>query len=181
MQEIELANYLKSAYSGKKINEAETRFKIIDEILEKYLKWPKSKTSVEFFVKGNRADYILYGKNKKPFLVIESKKTGTFFDLPSNLNFKSNFQKIPLEKLLSDKYIKDAIYQVREYCEDVICNYGCICNGNVWIFFKINSNGQKPWKSMPAYVIKSLDYFISDFTEAINFLGYTNVIDGSAP
>jgi hypothetical protein len=180
MEEIELVRQIKSVFVGKKINEAETRFKIIDEILEKYLKWPKSKSSVEFFVKGNRADYVLYGKNGKPALIIESKKTGNYFNLPENLNFKNNFQKITLEKLLTDKFIKEAIYQVREYCEDLICNYGCICNGNVWIFFKINSNGQKPWKNLPAYVIKSLDYFVDDYTEAINFMGYTSVVENQS-
>lgn len=180
MTEIELAKQIKSLFFGKKINEAETRFKIIDELLEKYFKWPKSKSCVEFFIKGNRADYILYGKNNNPILVIESKKTGNYFELPKNLNFKSNFQKITLEKLLSDKFIKEAIYQVREYCEDLPCNFGCICNGNVWIFFKINSNGQKPWKSLPAYVIKSLDYFIEDYTEAINFMGFTSVTENQS-
>ena len=41
MNEVELINAFISKYSQKSLNEAETRFKLIDEILEKYLKWPK--------------------------------------------------------------------------------------------------------------------------------------------
>jgi len=51
MNEIDLIKKIKTDYTDLlRLNEAETRFKIIDEILEKYLKWPKSNTCVEFFV-----------------------------------------------------------------------------------------------------------------------------------
>ena len=60
MNEIDIIKKIKAEYTDlNRLNEAETRFKIIDEILEKYLKWPKSNTAVEFFVEGNRADNIL--------------------------------------------------------------------------------------------------------------------------
>lgn len=50
MNEIDLIKKIKTDYADLTLlNEAETRFKVIDEILEKYLKWPKSNTSVEFF------------------------------------------------------------------------------------------------------------------------------------
>lgn len=176
MTEIELIQDIKKKFNGKKFNEAEVRFKIIDEILEKYLKWPKEKTSVEVFHNGNRADYVLYNNAQKPVLIIESKKTGNYFELPASLNFKKQFEKITLEKLLTDKHIKEAVLQVKEYCDDLMCQYAAICNGQVWIIFKTTSSNQNPWKKLPAYVIKSLDFFENDYTEAINFLGYTNVI-----
>lgn len=175
MTEIELIQDIKKKFQGKKLNEAEVRFKIIDDILEKYLKWPKAVTSVEVFHSGNRADYVLYNNSQKPVLIIESKKTGTYFQLPTSLNFKNQFEKIPLEKLISDKHIKEAVLQVKEYCEDLMCQYAAICNGDVWIIFKTTSSNQKPWKKLPAYVIKSLDFFEENYTEAINFLGYTSV------
>ncbi len=178
MNEIDLIKKLKTKYKDSSIlNEAETRFKIIDEILEKYLKWPKSNTSVEFFVDGNRADYILKNKANKPILVIESKKQGVYFDLPKNVNFSKNFQKISIDKLISDNNIKNAINQVKEYCEDLLCQYGAITNGIVWIIFKITPTNQKPWKKLPAFVIKDLDFFESDYTTAINLLGFTSMIE----
>lgn len=75
MTEIEIVENIIKNYSVENLNEAETRFKIIDEILEKYLKWPKDSTAVEKNIYGNRADYILYDKSYRPVLVIESKKT----------------------------------------------------------------------------------------------------------
>ena len=74
MTEIEVVENIIKKYTLDNLNEAETRFKIIDEILEKYLKWPKDSTAVEKNINGNRADYILYDKGLKPILVIESKK-----------------------------------------------------------------------------------------------------------
>ena len=176
MDEIELIKKIKADYPDvESFNEAETRFKIIDEVLEKYLKWPKIASSVEFVIEGNRADYILKNKNNKPVLIIESKKAGIYFELPNNINIKKNFQKIAIDKLLSDENIKSAINQVKEYAEDLLCQYAAITNGLVWIIFKITATNQKGWKKLPAFVIKNLDFFEKDFTTAINLLGYTSV------
>lgn len=180
MDEIELIKNIKANYNSDSLNEAETRFKIIDEILEKFLKWPKSTTSVEQHIEGNRADYILKNKAGKPLLIIESKREKVYFELPVNINSDKNFQKIQLDKLLSDDNIKEAIFQVKEYCEDLLCNYAAICNGHVWIIFKITPTESKPWKKLPAYIIRNLDFFISDYTKAINLLGYSSVINDNS-
>ncbi len=178
MSEIEIIKKIKADYSNiSLLNEAETRFKIIDEILEKYLKWPKNSTSVEFYVEGNRADYVLKNKANKPILIIESKKQDVYFELPATVNISKNFQKISIDKLISDENIKNAINQVKEYCEDLLCQYGAITNGIVWIIFKITPTNQKPWKKLPAFVIKNLDFFEYDYTTAINLLGYTSMIE----
>lgn len=178
MDEIDLIKILKKEYPNlDSFNEAETRFKIIDEILEKYLKWPKTETAVELFISGNRADYVLKNKSNKPILVIESKKAGIYFDLPTNLVPTKNYQKVTMDKLLSNENIKDAINQVKEYCEDLLCQYGAITNGLVWIIFKTTPTNQKPWKKLPAFVIKNLDFFEFDFIVATNLLGYNSVVD----
>jgi predicted transcriptional regulator len=177
MTEIELIKDLEKKYSREELNEAETRFKIIDEILDKYLKWPKESSFVEKYIDGNRADYILNDKNLKPVLVIESKKQGKYFKLPSSYNSKNNFQKILLEKLITDENIKEAVFQVKEYCEDILCDYACICNGFVWIIFKVTPSNNKPWKKLPAIVLKDLSYFKDNYTDAINLLGYYSVLN----
>ncbi|MEI7583163.1 hypothetical protein [Runella sp.] len=178
MNEIDLIKKIKADYSDlSQFNEAETRFKVIDEILEKYLKWPKVNTAVEFFVEGNRADYILKNKANRPILIIESKKQGVYFDLPTTVNLSKNFQKVSIDKLITDDNIRDAINQVKEYCEDLLCQYGAITNGVVWIIFKTTPTNQKPWKKLPAFVIKNLDFFENDYTTAINLLGYTSMVE----
>ena len=177
MDEIELIKGLIRDYPENKLNEAETRFKIIDEILEKYLKWPKASIYVEKYIEGNRADYILKNKSGKPILIIESKKQDIYFELPKNTNGDKDFQKIQLDKLISNDNIKEAVFQVKEYCEDLLCNYAAICNGHVWIIFKVNSSNSKPWKKLPAIVIKNLNFFKDDYTSAINLLGYHNILN----
>jgi hypothetical protein len=180
MSEIELIEKLKNVLNSGDINEASTRFHIIDEILMSLLNWPKTEISVEDHVDGNYTDYLLLGKNRKSVLVIESKRKGKYFELPNNLNAGNNFQKIVVEKLLSDENIKEAMLQVKEYCEDLTCNYACVTNGNVWIFFKVNATNQKPWKKLPAFVIRNLDFFKEDFSTAVNIFGYTNVTEHSS-
>lgn len=177
MNEIELLDEIKKKYDFSELNEASTRFYIIDEILEKILKWPKQKVSVEQHVDGNYTDYILLNSQHNPILVIESKKAGKYFELPENLNANKKFQKITVEKLLSDENIKSAILQVKEYCEDLVCNYAAVTNGDVWIILKVTPTNQKPWKKLPAFVIKNIDFFKFDYTTAINLLGYTNVTE----
>src|SRR5690606_3023816 len=144
-------------------------------ILNDVLKWPKGTISVEKHIDGNRADYVLKGKNERPILVLESKKNGVYFELPTSLNSTKGIQKIPIEKLISDDSIKDAIFQVKEYAEDLQAPFASICNGKVWIIFKLPPS-TKPWKKLPGIVIESINFFINDFTKAVNLLGYESVV-----
>jgi hypothetical protein len=171
MTEIEIIHRLKQKFGNHNLNEADTRFQIIDTILVDILKWPKETITTEKYIDGNRADYILKDKNDRPLIIIESKKNEDYFELPLTANSKELFQKINIEKLLSEERIKNAILQVKEYAEDLLCNFAAVCNGKVWIIFRINSK-LKPWKKLPAYVIKDLDYFEKNYTSAINLLGY---------
>lgn len=179
MSPNDIINNIKNSYSEKKLNEADTRYKIIDEVIINILNWPKDSTALEFIINGNRADYILYKKNQKPAIVIESKKSGKYFELPKNFNSDSFYQKITVEKLITDKYIKEAVFQVKEYCEDLGCSYGCVSNGFVWIIFNINST-YAPWKKQPAFVIRDLNFFSDNFTTAYNILGYLNIVSGDS-
>lgn len=179
MDEIEILKELKKDYHSANLNESDTRLKIIDTILVDVLKFPKNTISTEKYINGNRADYVIKGKNDKPVLIIESKRNSVYFELPKNSNFDKTYQKITVEKLLSNDDIKSAILQVKEYAEDLGCNYAAICNGQVWILFKAISSVQ-PWKKLKAIVIKDIDFFIEDYTFAINLLGYNSIINQGA-
>lgn len=176
MTELEILNQIKKEYSHQALNESDTRFKIIDNIIVNVLKFPTEIISTEKIIAGNRADYVLKGKNDKPLLIIETKKKGIYFNLPKTPNENNSFQKIIVEKLITDENIKKAILQVKEYSEDMLCNFAAICNGESWIFFRISSN-LKPWKKLPAYVILNIDYFINDLTTAMNIFGYHSIIN----
>jgi hypothetical protein len=179
MTEIEHLEEIKKKYSDDSLNESDTRLKIIDTILVDVLKWPKSTITTEKYINGNKADYVLKDSIGKPLLIVESKRENIFFELPKSANSKHNFEKISIKKLLTDENIKSAIFQVKEYAEDLLCNFACICNGKSWIIFKINSN-TKPWKELPAFVIKNIDFFINDFTKSINLIGYESVTNDSS-
>lgn len=179
MTELEFLESIKSSYTDNSLNESDTRLKIIDTILVDVLKWPKSVITTEKYINGNRADYVLKNELGTPLLIIESKRENFYFELPNSANSKHNFEKIALEKLLTNENIKSAIFQVKEYAEDLLCNYACICNGKCWILFKISSN-TKPWKKLPAFVVKNIDFFIQDLTKSINILGYQSVVNESS-
>lgn len=180
MTEFDVIDEIKKKYDFTKLNEASTRFHIIDEILEKILKWPKSAISVEEHIEGNFTDYILKSINQKPLLIIESKRTEKYFELPKNLNGNNQFQKITVDKLLTDENIKSAMIQVKEYCEDLLCNYAAVTNGEVWIIFKVTPTNQRPWKKSAAFVIKNIDFFKNDYATAINLLGFTNITENNS-
>lgn len=179
MTEIDILKEIKTNYTDDKLNESDTRLKIIDTILVDILKWPKVTVTTEKYINGNRADYVLKNEMETPLLIIESKRESVYFDLPKTANSDKNFEKIAVEKLLTDENIKSAIYQVKEYAEDLVCSYACICNGKCWIIFKITSN-TKPWKKLPAFVIKNIDFFLKDYTNSINLLGYYSVTKDSS-
>ncbi len=179
MNEIDILKKLKADYQDADLNESDTRFQIIDTVLVSILKWPKETITTEKYINGNRADYVLKGKNDKPILILESKKNEIYFDIPTTLNKDKVFEKIQIEKLITDEEIKKAIYQVKEYAEDLFCNFAIACNGKCWIIFRINSS-IKPWKKLFAYVIKDIDYFINEYTSAINLLGYTSIIESDS-
>jgi hypothetical protein len=105
---------IKKKYSKQKLNEADTRFKIIDTILLDILHWQKDPLMLEVIKSSTRADYVLYGKNQKPLLIIEAKKTGSYFNLPSNINATDSYQKISLEKLFTDNSLRTAVIQAKE-------------------------------------------------------------------
>ena len=160
----------------RNLNEADVRFRIIDTILKDILSWPLDSIACEKNIDGSRADYVLKRKSNTPALVIEAKRDSEYFELPKTPNSNNNFQKIALEKLLSDANIKSAILQVKEYCEDLGCGYGAISNGHEWIFFQINPQNQ-PWKKIPAFVICNLNFFKENYTLAKNLFGYESIIN----
>lgn len=166
-------------YDNRHINEADTRFKIIDTILKQALKWPIQTVDCEKFIEGDKADYVLNRKNNTPILIIESKSSSTYFSLPNNPNSNKNYQKIVVEKLMSDINIKSAILQVKDYCENLGCNYAAVTNGFEWIFFQLNPNN-RPWKKLPAFVIRNLNFFKDDYTLAYNLFSYEAIVNNNS-
>ncbi len=170
-----IATKLVNDYSKRDMNEADTRHKIIDELLHNVLHWPKNMVDCERYIKPGFADYILIKKNI-PFFLIEAKKENIYFTLPISFNAKKNCEYIKMKKLLSDPIISSAITQAREYCIATGIEYAAITNGHEWIIFKTFERG-KDWTQLDGFVIKNLTYFTNEYTDAINQFGFTAVTE----
>jgi hypothetical protein len=98
-----------------RVSEADTRVKIIDRILTEVLMWPEECISREGHVHSGFIDYTLSVQGR-PYVAVEAKKEGISFVLPIDAE-KHRGLRID-GPLSTDKAIKDAIDQVRGYCDD---------------------------------------------------------------
>ena len=158
----------------KKLNEATTRSRIIDTVLYDILSIPKNAIIAEEHINEvGYTDYTLLDQNNNRVLIIEAKKEGMPFTLPSNMNKKNkNSALIKVKTLLTDPNIKDTITQVRQYCLINGVEHGAITNGNVWIFFSVFSQN---FENLNAFVIYDLKFFSENFTESYNLFNYNSL------
>lgn len=123
--------------------EADTRAQFIDPILEAvgwspgcirrepYAGWKNSKGYV---------DYLLL-VDDKPRMVLEAKKTGRSFQIPSRLatNRQTSFRKL---QDIASHDLAQALEQCLRYAQHVGALYACATNGIDWIFFKPTHPGR---------------------------------------
>src|SRR5690554_5309974 len=107
----ELERLIESLEKDTNLNEAQTRFHLIDVIISKCLGW-RGEIEVERYERENGfTDYEL-GKPRK--LIIEAKREGEYFEIPAGLSKNS---KMPIKSLLmASKELKEAILQAQKYC-----------------------------------------------------------------
>jgi hypothetical protein len=171
----DVAAKLADEYPEIELNEADTRHRVIDEVLHSVLAWPKAQVRCEQYVSSGYADYVLYDKSDRPITIIEAKRSGTFFELPGNMVNNAKSTLIPLKRLLTSPTIRQAVDQVMKYLPEVGCNMAAITNGSAYIFFRAFVRGRS-YKDLHAYVIPQLSFFAEHYTEAVNNLGYTSAM-----
>ena len=164
--------------ADRNFNEADTRHKLIDEIIQGVLCWPKSQIFHESYIAPGYADYRLKRSNGEDLLFLEAKKEGVYFNLPNNYNGHKLSRHILVKTLLTDANTKLAMEQVWTYCMEEGCEFAGITNGHEWIFFKTFEKG-KNWRNLKALVIKNNTFFATEFTDATNILGYDSIRNGS--
>lgn len=157
-------------------NEAQTRMKIIDEVLYEVLKWTKDDVSVEERVSedGNTtyADYLV--KTASAAFIIEAKKIGesfktTHFDRRLKLN-NNNLTGV----------FGEAIIQARDYCRKLSIQFAVVTNGEQWIIFPANRTDQIGFNSSYAIVFNSLQSALKDdYTDFYDLLSRKAVINSS--
>jgi hypothetical protein len=173
---LELLNEIRG-YLHNDLRESDVRYRVIDNLFKRVLDWPDEKVKTEDHVHSGFIDYTLCNKNSVPVLLIEAKREGKYFEIPNNVNNRDHIRLVPTDQLLSNKDINDALFQVKEYADDLGCSYVCITNGDQWIFSHVNPVNNKSWKKQKSIVITEFEYFVSSFTDAFNFLSYHSITE----
>lgn len=88
MNQHDIAIELASNYKGASLNEASTRHEIIDRIIHGVLDWPRQLVKPEEHNSEGYADYVFYRPDRKRILVLEAKKEGAYFELPTSPRFE---------------------------------------------------------------------------------------------
>lgn len=110
-------------------NEAETRFHIIDYIIEHCLDWSRSEIEVERHERGKFTDYEL---GLPRIAILEAKREGIVFEVPAG----TNKLKIDMPSLCAmSPEAKEAIIQAQEYCGKRGVPIGIVSNGHQFIAF----------------------------------------------
>lgn len=156
------------------VSEADTRANIIDKILTQVCGWPDNAITREEYTGRGYIDYLLTTQNRK-FVSVEAKKEGKSFVFPHDTMHRT--MKLS-GSLLTDKNIKEAITQVRSYCDDNGIRYAIATNGYAWIIFRAIRE-DIPWRKGHARIFPSLDYIYEHFTEFWRLISYRAICEGA--
>lgn len=142
------------------MNEAETRFHIIDTILTQVLQWPRDWIRVEQRAEPGYTDYEL--GEAGTVLVVEAKREGTAFALPSNTG-KGIHRIPPLLRDTSNADLKLAMTQVMAYCSTRGVAPAIVSNGHQWICFLASRTDSTAPLNGKALVFPSLEAVKAEF------------------
>ena len=119
-------------------NEAQTRFDVIDRIIQNVLGWQHGQIKLEEHVEGTKAgyvDYILRAGDRT--IVVEAKRAGAAFPSPTRVKKL----KLSGSGLLSSVRgeIAAAIAQTNDYAANKSADVVIITNGLCWCFYSFKS------------------------------------------
>lgn len=157
-----------------RVSEADTRAKVIDTVLRDVCGWPEAAISREDRVGAGYLDYILALPTRGAVMVVEAKREGVTFTLPTGANRTLKLS----GSILTEPAVRDAIRQVRGYCDDSGIRYAIATNGYVWIVFRAIRD-DIPWREGSARIFNGLDAIAERFTDFWNLLSYQGVVGGS--
>lgn len=157
-----------------RVSEADTRAKVVDAVVRDVCGWPEPCISREDRAESGFMDYVLSMPGRGPIVVAEVKREGIAFTLPAG-----NGRTLKLKgAILTDPPIREAIKQVRTYCDDAGIRYAIATNGYTWIIFRAVRDDM-PWREGHARVFHGLEQMRERFTEFWNFLSYEAVAAGA--
>ncbi|MDO8911800.1 MAG: hypothetical protein Q8N10_17140 [Phenylobacterium sp.] len=157
-------------------NEADTRFKVIDDILTSILGWDKTDFTLEERVSEDGADFFLdyLITTAQTSLLIEAKRAQIDFSkLPQA-------RRAPLKGSWVKGDIKKAIHQARDYGRKLGVGFCAVTNGDAWIIFPINRRDLVTFEDTHAVIFSDAEEALdTDFEDFFSLLARDEVIDGS--
>lgn len=170
---LEALNRLTAKFSeaSKEMNEADTRFQIIDRVLVECLGYPRSEIKCEKFDEGEYTDYEIGA----PVIAIwEAKREGKTFEVPIKAKSRTLQSLGSLAKVSSDT--REAIIQANEYCVKRGCAIAVITNGHQIVAFLSGDFSDQLHGN--AFVVSSLTELEKNFGRVWQLLSYPALLDG---
>ena len=156
-------------------NEAQTRFDIIDKVLFDCLDWSRDEAKVERSVEGKYTDYEL---GRKKIAVVEAKREGLSFNIPSG-TITNNKIKLSTLFALEKSNIKEAVLQAKNYCSERGIQYGIVTNGHQYICFLASRTDGVAIKDGSAIVFTSLKDILENFELAWESMSKYGLANGT--
>lgn len=157
-------------------NEADTRIKLINDILYHILDWTHADIHNEDRVSEDGAttwaDYTI--RTGMTAFVIEAKRVGAAFDEVPNA------RRTRLQGKIMTGATGDAITQARDYARKLSVPFAVVTNGNSWIVFPASRVDQVRFADSSAIIFPTLKSALDDdFAEFTDLLSRDAVINGS--
>lgn len=180
MLQIEnIASSLLSAHAKLALhdaNEAETRKKLIDKVIEDILGWDDADISYEERVSEDKsttyADYII--RTADASLLIEAKRVGKSFGVVPTQ------KRVKLSGRIMEGETGAAIIQARDYCRKKSIPYAVVTNGAQWIIFPAVRTDGISFSDSYAIVFDSLSRILGEELEHfVDILSRTAVVEGN--
>lgn len=173
------ARAIRARVSGLRLsdaNEAETRFKLIDDVIRQVLGWtvadihPEERLSEDG--RTRFIDYVIRTANTA--IVIEAKRIGATFDMPGAAD-----RRVQLTPSFVKGDLGEAIIQAREYGRGKSIPFAVVTNGYQWIIFPAIRTDQVEFGRSSAIVFQSLDLALgTELDYFLSLLSRDGVIDG---
>ena len=152
------------------LNEATTRAHLIDRLILECLSWPRDSVNMEDSHNRDYSDYTL--STRRPAVIIEGKKEGTYFQVP--IGQKRRMYKIST-LLRGNSDLKKAMEQVAGYCQSRGVPLAVVCNGHQLVaFVAVRLDGIPPMDGQ-AMVFNSLETMAEDFLTLWQYLSVPGV------
>jgi len=157
-------------YSPEHRNEADTRFKIIDQLFFDCLGWSKDDVEMEKHHDGDYTDYTFSAP--RPILIVEAKKEDLYFQIPTG---KSQIEYSISSLLRDNSNLKSAVHQASAYCQSRGVSFCAVSNGcQIVAFIAVRTDGIPPLEGK-AIVFRSLEQMQERFIDLWDVLSKVGV------